>query len=301
MTSRSPAYQSKAHLLLRGEAFIAALLDSEFSYDKLVIERTGSFTKSYSSDIESVTPGIDDREQEILRIALNRDGIYDRLPEGLFHQPRALGGKTTVGQMVVEHRRLREEERAARKFFQPIEHELLRYSVRIEQEERSFLSGMLSGNLDNAFSKFWNLQPGLLEHLTAGLTRIMPWAYFIKGDPALCAKALGIVLAKEVAIKTGIRENHRNEESYRLGTGELGVDTLSGSSFDEPSVLWEFTISGLDAGEMSAFVGSEQYARFLQQFIDIFIPLEADAAFVYEVQESATEAAEKILGFSFVL
>ncbi len=301
MSPGSPSYRSKAHLLLRGEAFIAALLDNGFSFDRLILDRTGSFTKSYSNDIEAVKPGIDDRDQEILQIALNRDGIYDRLPEGLFHQPRAVGGKTTVGQMVGEHRRLREEERAARKFFQPIEHELFRYSVLIEEEERTFLSGMLSGNLDNAFSKFWNLQTDLPEHLTAGLTRIMPWAYFIKGDAALCAKALGIVLAKDVAVSIQIRESHRNEDCYRLGTGELGIDTLSGSSFEEPSVCWEFSISGLDAAEMSAFVGSEKYARFLQQFIDIFIPLEADAVFVYEVQASALEGAESILGYNFVL
>jgi len=301
MSNGGPAYKSKGHVLLKGEAFIAALLDAGFSYDKLIIERAGSFSKSYRNDIESVKSRTDDRDQEVLQVVLNRDGIYDRLPEGLFHQPRANGGKTTVSQMVEEHRRLKEEEKAVRRFFQPLEHELFRYSVFIEQEERAFLAGMLSGNLDNAFSRFWNLQPDLPEHLTAALARIMPWANLIKGDAALCAKALQIILGKPVDVRIRIEEQHKNEDCYYLGEGELGIDTLSGSSFEEPSVVWVFSIQKLSADEVGAFVSSEKYGRFLQQFIDIFIPLEADAVFEYELDGFAAETAEGILGYSFVL
>ncbi len=301
MTTGNPVYQSKNHTLLRAEAFIAALVEHGFSYDRITIDRTGSFTKSYRNDIESVTARIDDNDQDILQIVMNRDGVYDRLPEGVFHQPRANGGKTTVLQMVSEHRRLKEEEKAARRFFKPLEHELFRYSVFVEQEERAFLAGMLSGNLDNAFSRFWNLRTDVPEHLTAALARIMPWAGMIKGDAVLCAKALEMVLGKPVKIMVRINESHRNEDCYYLGSGELGIDTLSGSSFEEPSVQWMFSIGGLDAAEIGAFVGDEKYGRFLQQFIDIFIPLEADALFDYEVDIKGAEVADHILGYSFVL
>jgi hypothetical protein len=301
MSPGNLSYHSKGHTFLKSEAFIAALLDRGFSYDKLVVQRAGSFAKSYRNDIENVSVKRDTSDQDILYLTINRDGIYDRLPEGLFHQPRAVGSKTTVSQMVSEHRLLREEEKAARLFFQPLEHELFRYAVFIEQEERAFFGGMLSGNLDNAFSRFWNLQPGLPAVLTASLARIMPWAYLIKGDAALCAKALEIILSKPVAVVVRIVEQHFKEEAYRLGEGELGVDMLSGNSFLEPAVCWVFTIKELGPEEMSAFVGNEKYGKFLRQFIDIFIPLEADAVFEYEVNKEGSEGTEDVLGYSFVL
>lgn len=301
MNTGNPGYKSNAHLLLRGEAFIAALLGNGFSFDRLNLDRAGSFAKSYRNDIESVSPALDDSDQEILKITLNRDSIYDRLPEGLFHQPRAIGGKTTVGQMVGEHRRLRDEEKAARKFFQPLEHELFRYSVLIEQEEGDFLSGMLSGNLDSAYARFWNLEADLPPHLSTGLTRMMPWAYIIKGNPQVCAKALSIILGKPVSVVVVINEQQYQQDSYRLGEGALGIETLSGNSFDEPSVSWQFSVAGLDASEMETLIGNTKHARFLQQFIDIFIPLEADATFVYEVSSSGNEIADGILGYNFIL
>lgn len=296
-------YQSKSHTFLKGEAFIAALIRQGYSFEKLVIERTGSFTKSYRKDVEDVRNKTDDQDNPYLHLKINRDSIYDRLPEGLFHQPRAHGSATAaVQQMVGEYKRFREEEKAARRFFQPLEQEMFRYAVFVEQEEQEMLWALLSGNMSSGFAKFWNLEEDLPAEATSALVRLMPWAYRIKGDKELCAKALEMLLDRPVSVVDRIiREHFKDDDTFLLGDNELGTNTVTGSSVEEPALSWVFTIGEMSGQEIAAFVGDKPYARLLQQFVDIFIPLEIDATFEYEVEGSNEEIAERILGYSFIL
>ena len=126
-------YQSKSHIWLKAEALCAALLEHGYAFDDLILKRLGTFKRSFSNDIEAVSARADNTEGR-LEISLNRDSLYDRLPEGLFHQPRGKGSGAAVTEMVKEFRRYREEEKEARKFFQPIEQEIFRYSVAVEEE-----------------------------------------------------------------------------------------------------------------------------------------------------------------------
>lgn len=305
MQPDKPTYRSKSHTFLKGEAFIAALNSSGYSFDKLVVERKGAFNKSYRKDIEDVLNKKDDQNRPYLQLKLNRDGIYDRLPEGLFHQPRALGAsKAGVSQMVGEYKRFREEEKAARRFFQPIEQELTRYAVFVEQEEQELLWGLLSGDLGSGFAKFWHLDEMLPARALSVLVRLMPWAYRIKGNPGLCAKALEMMLEKQVSVTTRqIKEHHTQDDTFLLGSAELGVETVTGNHFEEAGTGWVFLIKEMGGQEIAAFVGDEPYARLLQQFIDIFIPIQIDAVFEYEmtVSRGEEEVIEPILGFSFTL
>lgn len=302
MTPDKP-YSGKNHVFLKAEAFIASLLSSGLSYDKLVTERAGSFAKSYRRDIEEVKVREDDHGRQVWHVKVNRDGIYDRLPEGLFHQPRAQGAATAgVGQMVSEYRRFRDEEKAARRFYQPLEHELFRYATAVEQEEQLLLWGLLSGELSNAFAAFWNLEEGLPEAPSSALVRLMPWAQLIKGDPALCAKALEMMIGAPVAITERVVQLHEKErELCSLGEGVLGVDTVTGHSFEEAALNWVFTIGPLPAEQVSSFLTDAPLGRFLQQFIDIFIPVEIDVVFEYQPDMETAETTEYILGYSFTL
>ena len=301
MLPDKPKYASKSHTFLKGEAFVAALLANGFSYEKLVLERTGSFAKSYHKDIEDVKATTDDQDNQVIQIKVNRDSIYDRLPEGLFHQPRSAGSAAAaVGQMVTEYRRFREEEKAARKFFQPIEHELFRYAAMVEQEERELLWGLLSGDVNNTFAQFWQLDAGLPAAPLSILVRMMPWVHLIKGNKALCAKALEMMLGTPVSVRQQVIEEHpKDDDSFTLGVSSLSVDSVAGMSLHEPAVSWVFDIKELEGTEISAFMSDAPYGRFLQQFIDIFIPIEIDAVFEYEVQKS--EVDEPILGYSLTL
>ena len=293
-------YQSDSHSWLKGEALCAALMERGYSFDDFVLHHLGTFRRSYRNDVETVKPDRDDNDK--LHIELNRDGLYDRLPEGLFHQPKRMSIGNALSQMVGEYRRYREEEKATRKFFQPLEQEFFRYATAVEQAERAGLWGLQSGTTDALFSKLWDLPEGLPHDAISILVGIMPWAWHIKGDRELTGRALSMILARPVTVAERIVYEQSGEESVlQLGEAALGVDTVTGHSFDEASVCWEFTIADVLPAEVSLFISGEGWGRLLQYFIQAFVPLQVDAAFLYDIAEVVEDDAEKILGFSFML
>ena len=305
MLPQKEKYESINYAFLRAEALCADLLGNGFSFKDLVIKHAGSFKKSYRNDVESLT--INNKEgsdKENLEVELNRDGIYDRLPEGLFHQSRGNANTRGLAKMVEEYKRYRDEEKQARKFFQPLDQELFRYSVLVEQEERTLQMGMLKGSLEHTFNKFWDIPHGLPAGAASVLVRIMPWLHRIKGDKLLTAKALGMMLELPVTIKEYYAgEQHREENVFRLGDGELGVDTVVGNMFMEPSLCWEFTISEIAAGQIVSYTGTQPYSNFLKHFTEVFIPIEIDAIFVYELETTTggEEKGENVLGYSLTI
>lgn len=295
-------YATQKYHLLKAESLCAELLGNGVSFDELVLQFKGSFKKSYSNDIESV--GESRSDNRTITIAVNRDGIYDRVPEGLFHQTRGGGNTATLNAMVGEYKRYREEERQARKFFQPVEQELFRYAVLAEENERKIRFGILNGNVGKAFYEFWNIDSRLPAAPASVLVLIMPWIRQIKGNMQLTAKALAMTLDKEVKAELQIVEQQpAQDHSFTLGNNaSLSVDTVCGNQFNEPYEQWVFTISGLTIEEIDQYTFGHSYGKFLERFEELFIPLSVTAKFEYHYDRAVTEQAhEEILGYGFYL
>ena len=292
---------SESYTWLKAEALCASLLEQGGSFDDLVLQYLGTFRRSYRNDIANLLPDADADGR--LRIELNRDGIYDRLPEGLFHQPRrSNSGDTPVEKMIAEYRRFRDEEKAARKFFQPLEQEIFRYAVSVEQAERDGLWGLQGGTMDALFSKLWDLPEGLPAAAVPVLVSMMPWAWHVKGNRDLTGRALSMLLGKEVTVAERIiYEQSGVTHSLELGGAELGIDTVTGQSFSEGSVCWTFTIGHMSGAEVSGFISEEGYGKLIRHFVHTFVPLEIDAEFLYDMDQRVNDDVEMVLGFSFML
>jgi hypothetical protein len=295
-------YDAGNHYLLKAESLCAELMANGVSFDDLIIHHAGSFRKSYRNDIEEVA--VPEGEKGPIIITINRDGVYDKLPEGLFHQTKGGSSTASLKAMVGEYRIYRDEEKAARKFFQPVEQELFRYSLMAEQEERKLQFGILNGNLDAEFYRFWNIEADLPEEPAALLVLIMPWINQIKGDPQLTAKALSITLGKNVSLEEGLAEDlEKSNASFTLGNGaSLSIDTVCGSHFSEPYARWIFRIEGLREDEMILYTPDFPFGRFIRRFEELFIPLEVEADFEYQYGHvPGDEQHENILGYGYYL
>jgi hypothetical protein len=287
---------------LRLEALCAELLGNGFSFEDITINFAGAFKKKFRADVEAIKVSEGDDGRDKIEMTVNRDGIYDLLPEGVFHQPIARNANAGLTQMVSDVRRQKEEEKAARRFFQPLENEFARYATFVEEQERSFASGMLSGDMAGNFTDFWGLPKGLPAAACGMLARMLPWAGIIKGDLKLTAKALQIILGKKVE---GVqkRETLQQRESgfFQLNEVRLGVDMITGNCFSEPSLCWMFTISDILATEMEMYTAANPFGKLLKLFGEIFVPIEIDVIFDYKTEAAAENFSDKILGYGFTL
>ena len=304
MKVESNRYNQAQHISLSGEAFCAALLDNHIYFDDLTIEFAGAFRRTYRNDIESVTIESRDYKNDKITLVLNRDGIYDKLPEGLFHQSLGSSRTAALRDMISEHRRYKEEERAARKFFQPVQQEIFRFAVMAEQEERDILFSMLNGQVSEAFFRFWDIDEELPRKPAEAMIRMMPLQQRIKSDKMLIAKSLQLCLEKPVSVtESTISTQHCKDSLFRTGGGSmLGMDTITGAIFAETSKRWTFTIHDLTSAETALYVEKKPLGQFLTRFSEIFLPLDIDSRFEFEpVDKDDEKEAEYIMGYGFYI
>lgn len=288
---------------LKAEVIAAEILNKGVSFDEMTISLLGSFRKSYRSDVGEFNVYLNDNTNKSeFDIFINRDSIYDRLPEGLFHQSRGNTNTSSISEIIGEHRRYKEEERQARRFFQPFEQEIFKFATLIEQREQELAFDMLDGDLRNELSNFWNITKELPKSMATLLLRIMPWVYSIKGNLDLTCQALGVMLGKRVsAIQTYLSQEQKGGTISSLSQASLGVDTLTGLSVMDTSINWIFTIHDLSKKEVALYPENNVYGKFLKQFEEIFIPLSVDAIFDYAIKEKDENESENVLGFSLIL
>ena len=300
---RKKEYHSNSHTFLRAESFCAEMIASGFSFNEILLKSESNFKKSFRNEIENVSINYnEDTLAYEMEMVINRDGIYDRLPEGIFHQTKGNSKTLTTIQMTEEYRRFRDEEKMARKFFQPLEQEFFRYSTMVEQEELNLAFGILNGTLKNELFSFWGIPNGLPDLPVRKLVQIMPWLKRIKGNIEQTAKALELILNKPVSYKESCTKQHKIAgKPFGLGLGELGVDTVAGSSFWEPSPCWVFFIEDIKKKEIESYRPDSPYGKLLTHFEEIFIPLQIDIIFEYAVLPAEDFETDDVLGLSLVL
>lgn len=285
-------------LQLKAEVVAAELLGSQATHsDKLRYVAKGSFKKNFRNDIDAIA--ID--ENGFIELSVNRDGIYDRLPEGIFHQTR-MQKNSHLSEMVAEHKRYKVEEKSARLFFRPFEQEFFRYSVLIEQEEHQRTLRLYDGNMLQQLKEFWLLDDALPTEPLARLIQMMPWADTIKGNLSLTTKTLELILGTTVRGEEQIREaSIITDDVAGLGEMVLGTNSTMGNKVSSTMLCWIFTLSQLSANAVFDFTPHQPFALLLQKFVDIFIPLEIDVLFDYETSSDDTAVLNPVLGYNFTL
>lgn len=291
------------YLPLRCEALCGELVGSGVSFNDIIIQLNGSSRKRFGNDIEKIsTPEGDTPGTEKVIVEINRDGIYDTLPEGLFHQPTNSSVNQTIQDKVNNHRKLKEEERDARKFFQPFEQEFMHYGVKAELAGRDLTLDIFRGNTTKELNAIWEIPQTVPKEAANTLARIMPWVYYIKTDKKATLTVLQLLLNKEAAIEEHI--NIRSNISNSLNTLNdqvLGYTSVLGTQTEEPVLKWVFKIKDIDPGEMFLFTDGQPCFHLLNLFTEIFIPIEVDVQYEYLLKKTIEPNVDNILGYGFIL
>lgn len=283
------------------EAVCAALLQ-HVSVDDIKTSHIGNFKKRYSSDVERLA--IEDyKNSHQFEVHINRNSIYDLLPEGLFHQTLGSNRIKNVQDAVQEHKRFKEEEKAAKRFFSPVEQMLFRYRIHTEVAESKALFDIQNGKLNSSFYKFWGIQEDGAKKEAERMVHLMPYCNFIKGNVEATETALSYILSKPVQIeRRDFNASFGFASPKKMGDSRLGIDTVLGEGAKELLPYWEFTIKDIAQAEVSQYVESGSIGRLLARFTEIFIPLELDTQFELNTMEKESEEeCEDILGYASYL
>lgn len=250
---------------MRLERWVCHLADDPDTESlSLLIRPQGLFYRSYKEDILAVArvpAGGTQRSavQEFLNVDISREGLYDMLPEGLFHESTPGSPEVDTEASVQRLEQHRREEREARKFFLPLEQEFYRQKMYLEYQEQQVFQALAPGG--QAFSflrKIWNVPPDLPILQKFVFLYLGPHLHRIAGNLTLVQQCFELMLQVPLRITEEYREAVplAEEDTTRLGEIRLGDCSVLGDTLEDP---WPYLL--LTLGPLSG----EQLLTFLEQ------------------------------------
>lgn len=298
----------RLHYDVRAEVVVGELLDNHVQESEVAVQMQNVFTRAFNKDI--LDAQLDDSQpyHPFISLVLSRDGLYDRLPEGLFHafSPQK---QQEVSEMVATYKKHQQEEAEARKFFRPLEHEFFLQRVFLEQREKHLLFEALGKDADELFRTFWAIPEGLPKEPVNKLIRLLPYVHRVAGNLSLVQLYLQAILEEHVHITC---ENGpvavSSGEQTGLGECRLGVDTMTGSLFytDMPRVIVK--IGPLQQRRVYDFLAWQPYGRLLETCLGFLLPADVETEILLEphpdekqVVVNDSRQKEGLMGYNFFL
>ena len=293
----SPEYKAEtkiAEMLYNGELYI----------EQLSIYHQGTFKRNYSLDLIFSQNDIETQE---LTIFLNREGLYDMLPEGLFHEVKP---NRNTKDYLRNSKRFREEEKAARRFFLPLEQEFFRQRLWLESIELHTTLNHVSLETETYYKNFWGLDEGMFTSKQCRtLLAILPHLNDLVGNVDAIAHCLEIIIELPVSVEMSDEcETFESEDGFMLANTNLGSDSTLGSrwKWDEPVI--NVNIGPISSSRLIDFLPETEGDSILKKLYGYFFPVEAEVNTNVQIEEDAQHFAlnreqpfSSILGFSTVI
>ena len=298
---------------IKAEVLMADLVLEGFTDSDFLVFFDSLFKRGYSKDILKADKTVINDVQETMAIYLSRDGLYDLLPEGLFHtSPES--ALTSGDGMASDSRKESKTEKETRRFFQPFENEFFYQRVQLEIKERSILEKLNDYSLDDFFLDFWKINRSLPKELIIKLSAMLPFVKDIAGDFEMTASCLGAILREEVTYTLRHTTAHKKatgssdpETDYSLGRAELGRTFITdGLSFESCKII-RFVIGPLTHTGIEPYLKNGEITQFIECFCSFFLPLEMDYEFDVNMQKELqsfvldNDKAQAVMGYSTII
>lgn len=260
---------------LKAEVLIAEIQEnSDVTEEDFVIANQSTFSRPYRRDIIDVDNLLNDN---MLTFNLSRNGLYDMLPEGLFHAPQT---EKTSSSFSAYRKSVKEEEKEARSFFAPIENEFFLQRLRIESKERELLDNFYNLN-DDFLIEFWNIDSEIPESYILKLIKLLPHSYKIAGDLELTRLTMEKVLNEKVTFNKKFEARNPSEENTQkkksVDNFELGVNSVLATTKQKIlSPILEVTIGPISEKKINNYLKKDGVLKFINTFYDYFIPIEIE-------------------------
>jgi len=299
---------------LRLEVVLADLLAQGYQFDDFIIRPVSLFARRYRRDIGAIT------EEQLERwrgtktaIEVHREGLYDALPQQLFHQPGDPSAQQGVRAMIEDTQVQRRREKETRRFFLPFEQEFYRFRVLLEQEERRYMTNLSAHWYNEVLARFWELSGALPHQQVTTLLYLLPLAHRIVGDLARTQQVFESILEVPVRLRTVAPLQFAAEDMQAagaaagtvLGQGELGRDFVLGGAYQETLPALEISLLSLSTAELEVYLAPDTWqARALALLCRYFVAFETDVVLRYEMQPNSQsfvlsdEGETAVLGYT---
>ncbi len=272
----------------RAEVFAAELIKYGTPREKIYFKPKGSFSRPYNKDIDDIQIDRDDDGDEHIILEVNREGLYDMLPEGLFHFKNQSGAGKGKESVLEKIKKDREEEGYARKFFSPFENEFFQRRLQLELKEKALLQPVSVNNNRELYQNLFGNAASLSDRQLLGLLHVLPMVAHIRGDLAKIDYCLSQFIRYQIQLKRTFQKtiNHNQDVPLRLGEVKLGVNAIAGDFFYAYEQHYELHIMGIPKKNITDFFEGGEVANLLDIIMPFLLPHDSKYSLVLHLTKN---------------
>ncbi|MEC3876325.1 type VI secretion system baseplate subunit TssG [Chryseobacterium salviniae] len=283
-------HYNKLQTDFKAEAVAVNLLKYHRAVSNIFIQRIGINDRAYLKDIKSITSDYLGFDEEVFIIETYREGIYDYLPEGLFHPPSLGATRKNVENVVKEIRKQKRVEEDARKFFRPFELEIFFTEVSALLKEFDFEIASDTDALLKTVSELWPLVKMMDKQNAYIFIHILPFFHQIRGDKAWFERCMTAFLQIPVQVTFApnvIDRIEKEDDSMLLGNSRLGVTYIPSGKHMDGQRNWVVNIGPIPYAQMKKYIEGSPFRKVLHAMYDYFLPVSVDIEenFITEKEE----------------
>lgn len=257
--------------------------NGDFEPDQIAVLPIGGRQSAYAKDVGNYSFYYSDsKRKDCLVIELNREGLYDMLPEGLFHQPPTGSSGFSEQEMIEDVQVRRAEEKDARKFFMPFEAELNHLRTILELYENRLDKRTTYNDLTRIFGAEWKEFELLDNEQSIIWMHLLPLISEKRNDLDFLGQLLSLLFKVPVqaALNTKSLKRAPIEEKmqFKLGSGSLGIDSIIGNSFltDGEEVI--ISVGPADTDKLVRFMPGTPSAYIIDLAVSYLLPVENEVS-----------------------
>ena len=263
----------------RAELIAATLIEQGFDSEKIEIVRDGISRRGFAKDIEQIEEKYSDFDLEsYIQINANKEGMYDMLPEGIFHKStykRSFKDQETDAEKALEEIKIhREQEFFARRFFQLFELIADRTITNAYLFEHKYDKKISNSEFSDIFVQYWPILQQLTLKQSVLFMYIMPIIHRIRSHYGNIEQVISCILDVPVEISK-IKLPAKRADSFfesHLGRNNIGVNMVLGNKFDDGEYDLNVTIGPISAERMRGFLETAKEYRILDELCGLFLP-----------------------------
>ncbi len=289
----------------KAESIAAHLIGNGLNPDNLVLKRVGASKRGVAKDVYNIQQFDFDNLSKHYEIATNRDGIYDRLPEGLFY--KSTKAPKSQGDILAEIARNRQEEFYNRRFFQPLEEEIDRSNLLTHLKELCFDKKNSHHEYKSVFQSFWPHILQMDERKAAIFLDIIPLVHHIRTQNKLIAQALKLMFEVPIIVETHYGELEiKTLKSKTLGDIKLGNDFTTTGKHDDRHKNAIIKIGPITTEQHQQFYEGSENWEIMHELIQMVFPANCivSTEFIIEKEEASFSLQSNtncLLGINTVL
>lgn len=254
----------------RGDVIAAGAVDNGFEADKVIVLRRSGTEHQTDKEIDSVEYKLDyeGNGNDVLLLKTNRRGIYDNLPEGVFHT--SLGLRNQSKETIVNDiRRQHKDEFHIRRFFSLYEAEVERVRVDVRLAELRYDRPNKHRSFVDTLSRFWPTIRQMDTQTAVLFARSIPHLSDIRNRYGDIARAMTTIIGQPIRITLEQQRQPYPLKYPRLGAMRLGVNSVLRGNLSEPCAV--VTIKPA-AQAVKAFLPQAARYRIVEALLEIFMP-----------------------------